>query len=366
MYDDGTHGDAVGGDGIYTGTIPAGTATAGQMLRWYVTATDTLAHSGRWPLLVPIIGNDGGPEYQGTVIADPTLTSTLPIFQSFIVNPAAADNWSDRTGSRGLGLLFGPVLRQRFRLLPRRLYDAWKQVQIQFRLRFHFCGRSRSRQSDQSEPAGVGRVLMPGPKLLSTPMSAAGVPASIVFPIRVQRNNAYYMVMNFIEQVNDQLLEREGIYKNGAIYKGNTDVMSDSSSAYFTKLNRDEVSGTDDLQQFLNGLHLTDLTARRKFIYDNVNIPVMLDYLAANTLVHGQRRRGEELLPLLRYQRRRQRHLRLRQSRRHQRMGHDPLGQGFDLRKGSTVLRIIRSRIPTRIRFSAIRIIRKSTVPTIG
>ena len=59
-----------------------------------------MGHSSRWPLLVPIVGNDGGPEYQGTVIADSTLTSTLPIFQSFIVDPTAADNWSDRTGTR--------------------------------------------------------------------------------------------------------------------------------------------------------------------------------------------------------------------------------------------------------------------------
>ena len=32
-------------------------------------------------------------------------------------------------------------------------------------------------------------------------------------------------------------------------------------------------------------MHLADLDARRKFIYDNVNIPAMLDYLAAITLV---------------------------------------------------------------------------------
>ena len=101
-----------------------GTATAGQMLRWYVTAADTLAHSGRWPLLVPMIGNDGGPEYEGTVIADPALTSTLPIFQSFIVNPSAADNWSDRTGTRGSVLLPRPILRQCIRPLPRRLHHA--------------------------------------------------------------------------------------------------------------------------------------------------------------------------------------------------------------------------------------------------
>ena len=142
------------------------------------------------------------------------------------------------------------------------------------------------------------------------------------------------MVMNFIEQVDNRLLEREGIYKNGAIYKGNTDVMSDSSSAYFTKIGRDEVSGTDDLQQFLNGLHLTDLTARRNFIYDNVNIPVMLDYLAANTLVMDNDDVAKNYYLYCDTNDGSNADVRLRQSRRHQRMGHDPLGQGSDLRKG--------------------------------
>lgn len=74
MYDDGPaggHGDAKAGDGVWTGTIPATTSTPGQMVRWYVTATDTVGKTGRWPVLVPLVGNDAGPEYVGTVIADP-------------------------------------------------------------------------------------------------------------------------------------------------------------------------------------------------------------------------------------------------------------------------------------------------------
>ena len=206
MYDDGTHNDAVSGDGLYTGTIPAGAATAGQMLRWYVSATDTLAHSGRWPLLVPIIGDDGGPEYQGTVIADPTLTSTLPIFQSFIVNPSAADNWSDRTGTRGSVYYLGQFYDNVFVRLPRRLYHEWKQVQIQFRLRFHFCGRSRPRHANQPQPTRLGRILCPAHAGLRN-HERRRRPASIVFPMRVQRNNSYYMVMSFIENVDKHLLD---------------------------------------------------------------------------------------------------------------------------------------------------------------
>jgi hypothetical protein len=284
MYDDGTHNDSVSGDGIYTGTIPAGAATAGQMLRWYVTATDTLANSGRWPVLVPIIGNDGGPEYMGTVIADSTLTSTLPIFQSFIVNTSAADNWSDRTGSRASVYYLGRFYDNVFVYCRGGYTTNGNKFKFNSGYDFTFAEDQDPVKTINLNQAGWDESYA-RPKVAFETMSEAGVPASIVFPIRVQRNNAYYGVMNFIEQVNNQLLKREGIYENGAIYKGNTDYMSNSSSAYFTKLNRDEVSGTDDLQQFLNGLHLSDLTARRKFIYDNVNIPVMLDYLAATTLV---------------------------------------------------------------------------------
>ena len=114
--------------------------------------------------------------------------------------------------------------------------------------------------------------------------------------MRVQRNNQYYTVMSFIEQVDKHLLEREGLYENGAIYKGYTDVMSSLTSHGFEKKNRDEVPGTDDLQQFLNGLHLADLEARRKFIYDNVNIPACSIISPPHAADPGQRPGGEELI----------------------------------------------------------------------
>ncbi len=141
MYDDGSHGDGDSGDGLYGATIPAGVASPGQMLRWYVSAGDTLGHAGRWPILVPIIGNDGGPEYEGTVVAR-SLAHQHPADPPNVHRESFRRRQLERSdGHSRLGLLSRPILRQRFRPLPRRLYDERKQVQVQFRLRFRLCRR---------------------------------------------------------------------------------------------------------------------------------------------------------------------------------------------------------------------------------
>jgi hypothetical protein len=49
MFDDGAHGDGAAGDSIYGATIPATASTAGDLVRWYVTASDTTSPGSRWP-----------------------------------------------------------------------------------------------------------------------------------------------------------------------------------------------------------------------------------------------------------------------------------------------------------------------------
>src|SRR5205823_822103 len=50
-------------------------------LRWIVWANDSGGHLSRWPLFE---NSNESAEYEGTVIADPNLTSFLPIYQIFI------------------------------------------------------------------------------------------------------------------------------------------------------------------------------------------------------------------------------------------------------------------------------------------
>jgi hypothetical protein len=292
MYDDATHGDSVAADGIYTAIIPSGIGTAGQMVRWYVSANDTAGHSGRWPLLVPIIADknqDGGPQYEGTVIADPSLSSALPVFQTFFASQqdmTNADDWNNRPAVRCSIFYLG------------RFYD---NVYVRCRGGYTTSGNKFKFNSGydfvyaEDQPAVTQLNLNQGgwdetlmrPTVAYETLQAAGVPASNVFPLRVQRNGSYYRVMSFIEQFDDRLLEREGLYENGAIYKCYTPGMYpwevDSDDNY-DKENRNETTEKDDLVEFFTGLHLSDATARKNYIYDHVNIPEMLDYMAANVL----------------------------------------------------------------------------------
>jgi hypothetical protein len=81
MLDDGLHGDGAAGDGIFGAIIPASSFTNGQMVRYYIVANDALNNTSRWPLFEQPLDSE---EYLGTVVADPALTSQLPIFHLFI------------------------------------------------------------------------------------------------------------------------------------------------------------------------------------------------------------------------------------------------------------------------------------------
>ena len=85
MYDDGLHGDGAAGDGVYGAIITNHVGTnwtyaAGQMVRWYVTAVDSLSHTSRWPLFTD---PNSTAEYDGTVVNPNYVTSALPIIHLF-------------------------------------------------------------------------------------------------------------------------------------------------------------------------------------------------------------------------------------------------------------------------------------------
>ncbi|HZL79391.1 MAG TPA: LamG-like jellyroll fold domain-containing protein [Candidatus Limnocylindrales bacterium] len=76
-------------NGTWTGIIPGGVATAGQLLRYYVTATNGSNNISRWPIFPDVTDSQ---QYFGTVVADPSIQSQLPVAYLFIQNTTAADN----------------------------------------------------------------------------------------------------------------------------------------------------------------------------------------------------------------------------------------------------------------------------------
>src|SRR6185503_12491002 len=107
MFDDGLHGDGGSNDMVYAATIPASASTNGQMVRWYIRATDTAGAASRWPLFTTPTET----EYLGTMVADPTVTSKLPIVYLFapatVLGPGPTTGTSgadSQTGARGVSV----------------------------------------------------------------------------------------------------------------------------------------------------------------------------------------------------------------------------------------------------------------------
>ncbi|HEY4417431.1 MAG TPA: LamG-like jellyroll fold domain-containing protein, partial [Verrucomicrobiae bacterium] len=77
-----------GTNGIWSKAIPAGIASAGQLIRYYVTATDSAGNVSRWPIFPNATDSQ---QYYGTVVADPSIQSHLPVACLFIQDTNAAD-----------------------------------------------------------------------------------------------------------------------------------------------------------------------------------------------------------------------------------------------------------------------------------
>ena len=56
MFDDGAHGDGQAGDGVYGASIPAGSSSPGEMIRYYIRAYDTQGGENRLPLPLDTVG----------------------------------------------------------------------------------------------------------------------------------------------------------------------------------------------------------------------------------------------------------------------------------------------------------------------
>jgi hypothetical protein len=281
MLDDGLHGDGLAGDGIYGAIIPASASTNGQMVRYYVLATDTVARSSRWPLFEDPLGS---PEYLGTVVANPAVTSALPIWEWFAQDVTAARN---NTGTRGAVFFKG------------RFYD---NVRIRRRgaattngQKFDFNRGFRLFVSDELEDLDEVNLNNEAsdPSFIRPPMAyesfrIAGNAACLSFNMLMRVNGGPDRVGIYVEQVDERFLERTGFDPEGALYKfiqrGTlTPIFTDPNDGVEkkTRLNEDR----SDLAALCAALSLTNSPANRlAFIMDNFNVPALMTHLACRSV----------------------------------------------------------------------------------
>jgi len=269
-------------NGTWTGTIPGGVATAGQLLRYYVTATDTAGNVSRWPIFPDALESE---QYYGTVVADPSVQSQLPVAYLFIENTAAADN---RTGTQA-SLFYLNELYDNVNIY------VHGQTSVGWPKKSHNLGFPKDHQFLYA-PNGIREkkvifISNYGDKArMCTTLTYAATAMSggmglFSFPIRIQLNNAFFGIEDMVEHGDDNWLDRIGRDGNGALYKMYNSLTSASGNEKKTRTDED----TSDLTALINSLDESlPLTNRVTYAWDNLDLPQTASYFADMAIASSQ------------------------------------------------------------------------------
>jgi hypothetical protein len=233
-----------------------------------------VGNTSRWPLYRETLNS---PQYLGTVVSDSRLTNALPVLHWFIQNAAAADNTSGtRSSVFWNGVLYDNIYvnlhGQSSSGFPKKSYN------FDFNTGFHFSW------DDKETPVEDINLLTTYPDkahmrnvLAYENYRDAGHAYHWVKPVRVQRNAAFFSDAHMVEDGDADYLERVGLDPRGALYKMYNTL--NSATTDVEKKTRKYENNTD-LQELITGLGRSG-AAKNAFIFDNVNIPAMANYLAA-------------------------------------------------------------------------------------
>jgi len=282
MLDDGLHNDGAANDNIYAATIDADKYSPGDMVRWKIISYDTQANISYNPFFLVKEGRIQSPEYFGTVVADPSIRTKLPIFQYFVENTSAAGS---RSGTRASVFYDGEFYDNVFVRLRGGYTTHGRRFEFNDGHHFRFDpGLPRvddiNLNEKGNEPTYIRQVLG-----WETYVNA-GQPGSLSFPMHVRRNGRYLAVRIFIEQPDRDLLRRNGMDPDGALYKMYDDLQNgriDGEGIHRKKTRLDEDSS--DLLALAGGID-TRNSNRDTFVFDNVNIPAAINYWASSVIMH--------------------------------------------------------------------------------
>ena len=280
MNDSGTGSDQFAGDGIYTGVIPESAYTAGQMVRWYVTADDTVGGESRYPLFIKPTASA---QYFGTVVQNANYSTQLPVFEYFVENVGASGT---QTGTRGAVFFLGEFYDNVF--VRHRGGNTTQGRKFEFNDGQHFSFDPAYGRVDEinlnergAEPTYMRQVLA------WDVYAAAGAPASLGRPWYTRLNNSYLDVRIFVEQPDADLLRRTGLDPDGAFYKIGADGVENSvtSSTRGVRKRTRKHEDNSDLQALVDGVNPSNPN-RQQYVFDNIDIAATINYIAATSIMH--------------------------------------------------------------------------------
>ncbi|MCK4997924.1 MAG: lamin tail domain-containing protein, partial [Anaerohalosphaera sp.] len=295
MLDNGIDGDALAGDGIYAAKIAAETALPGEMIRYYITASDTQGFQSRLPLGLDNSGDDQSPQYFGLVVVNPAVTSNLPVLHWFVDNTTASETYGGTHASLYFKGRFYDNIFVRTRGSASRNWPKHKFKFDLFGAVFQYSDQyppveEFNLQSYYREMLNSGNTSYMRENMAFQYLNDADVPACNTMHLHVRRNAAYYGLFSFIEQVDDTFLERHGFEPKGALYKsinccsGTLKPLSlGSYPSYYRKVT-DTDQPYNDLYDFTYNINASNPN-RFNYVFDNVDLPQVINYMAAQCVM---------------------------------------------------------------------------------
>ncbi|MFN0128603.1 MAG: lamin tail domain-containing protein [Verrucomicrobiales bacterium] len=258
------------GGGQYAATIPHAASGPGQMVRWAVTAQDSLGQSRQEP---PYLSSTNSPRYFGTVIDNPATASPLPAVQWFVASPGAA---STLNGTRCAVHFDGEFYDNVFVRLRGASSVNWakKAYKFEFNTGHHFrYADSAPRVEEINLNTTQQEKSYVRESLTYETYRAVGVPASDAFPVRVEQNGQFFSVATLVQQVDEEFLAARDLDPEGALYKMFNGITSTSGTEKKTRLDE----GTADLQALIAGLRISNPN-RKAYLFDHVDLPSAINY----------------------------------------------------------------------------------------
>lgn len=292
-----------GGMSVYKATIPGGNTQAGQMIRWFVNAADTSGQTARHP---PQPSSSKDPQYAGIVVSNPDFSSKLPVLEMFCEDPEATmrteytqgcsllinGNFYDNLAVRRRGVTSLSWPKPKFKINARGQgyvmkvaddlpYD-WNEI--------NFSGQ-------WAEPGGENTFFRE--TLIWDVFKKTGVETPISFQTAILLNGQYYGKFALIEELdNKRPLERWGYSGKGPMWKADSgefsnlryDLTSDIVEWHWQKELNENVSEDQLLIDLTRGLAGAAGTNRCTFLFDSVDLPQVINHMAAQTLILNQDR----------------------------------------------------------------------------
>lgn len=276
-------------DRLYTGTIREPTQR-NQMIRWYVTAVDGRNGTSRYPTFE----REDEEEYYGTVVQDPSLDNSIPSLDMFVEDEDAA---ATQEGTYGSVLYDGKFYDRVFINRRGQTSLLWPKP----KLKLDFNGRIFDWMDGEEKVGSINlesHYLEPGtntymrPNVGSAYFQDVGVPAPVIFHVSLRQNGDFHGLFSLGERINEPFFDRVGLsYKDGNMYKAEhtsfanlrpLDEIPHHLRYAFKKENNREEDDWTDLYELTDGLSGDETP---EFLYDRLNIPAILNEMAAQTLI---------------------------------------------------------------------------------